>query len=432
MCTHRSRCLSIAFGLLLFLGAKVHAQAAAPATGVLSLPITLSGEIRSRTELDAPGGAVASDYFSMLRSRLGIRVDPAPGISLVLQVQDSRVLGTEGSTSAPAVDVFDLHQGYLQLGTPWRGTELALRAGRQEIALGNERLVGAVNWSNTGRTFDGGRLSIAPRGAGGSERWSATAFAAIMEENGRRFGTASGTTAPPDHLVLGAYASAGAPQQRGADVTLLYDGGARYRAYADANRTTLDARVRAVPLGLRVELEAAAQTGAQNVTTAAGTSAQRVRAWLLGARIGRPLGHAAVTAGLDLLSGDDTPTDDRYTAFSTMFGTNHPYYGLMDVIGDPAAATKEHGLRDLFAQASYAMTAAFAPRAELHRFTLATGGERALGTEMDLVAPIKLPAGTALELGVSLFRAGPAAAPLGIGADGASRRWCYAQLRAGF
>jgi len=107
-------------------------------------------------------------------------------------------------------------------------------------------------------------------------------------------------------------------------------------------------------------------------------------------------------------------------------------YGLMDLIGDPAATTKERGLRDLFALATYAMSTSFVPRAEVHRFTLATGDERSLGTEVDVVAPLALPAGTSLELGFSLFRNGPAAAALGLGTEDTNRRWFYAQLRAGF
>jgi len=204
--------------MLLLAAAHLGAQASPPASTatVLSLPITFSGEIRSRTEWDAPGGAAAADVFTLLRSRFGARVDPVRGMSVVLQLQDSRVLGTEGNRVSSTVDVFDLHQGYLQLVTPWRGAEVGLRAGRQEIALGNERLVGAVNWSNTGRVFDGARVMFAPPGPVGADRWSTTAFAAVMEENGRRFGGAVTPSAPlPDHLVFGAFASRGAPGKPG-------------------------------------------------------------------------------------------------------------------------------------------------------------------------------------------------------------------------
>jgi hypothetical protein len=424
-------------GFVSVTASPVFAQSAttASAAPVLSLPIAFSGEVRSRTEWDAPGGAATADVFTMLRSRFGVRVEPTRGLSVILQLQDSRVLGTEGNRASSAVDVFDLHQGYLQLVSPWRGSELALRAGRQEIALGNERLVGAVNWSNTGRTFDGARVVLAPAGSAGTDRWSVTTFAAEMEENGRRFGgAAAGVEPAPDHVVLGAYASRGAPTKPGADVTVLYDGGARYRSYADAHRTTADARVRLpLPLAFRVELEGALQTGAQSYVPAAGApTAQSVRAWLAAGRLTRAVGRGTATAGVDLLSGDDSPADTRYSAFGTMFGTNHPFYGLLDVIGDPAATTKERGLRDVFLSAAHPVTTWLAPRAELHRFTLATGAERRLGGEADLIAPVRLAAGTMLELGYALFRAGPAAEPLGLGTDRDYRRWGYVQLRAGF
>lgn len=426
--------------LLVAVAARIDAQgpatAPAAATPALSLPITFSGEIRSRTEWDAPGGAAAADVFTMLRSRFAARVDPVRGVSVFLQLQDSRVLGTEDNRVSSTVDVFDLHQAYLQLATPWRGSEVGLRAGRQEIALGNERLVGAVNWSNTGRVFDGARVSLAPPGPAGADRWSMTAFAAVLEENGRRFGGAAATAAPaPDHLVFGAYASRGAPGKPGGDVTVLYDGGARYRSWLDADRTTVDARVRApLPLAFRAELEGAIQTGSQSYSSAttAPPSRQSVRAWLAGARLAHAIGRGTATGGIDLLSGDDTPTDGRYSAFGTMFGTNHPFYGLLDVIGDPAATTKERGLRDAFVTAAHPVTPWIAPRAELHRFTLATGSDRQLGTEADLVAPIQLGASTTLELGYALFRAGSAAESVGLGADRSYRNWGYAQLRAGF
>jgi hypothetical protein len=427
----------LAAALTLAVAAPLRAQSA-PAVSpgpVLSLPITFFGEVRSRTEWDAPGGAASADVFTMLRSRFGTRVDPVRGLSVTLQLQDSRVLGTEGNRVSSTVDVFYLNQGYLQLVTPWRGSEIGLRAGRPEIALGNERLVGAVNWSNTGRTFDGARLYLAPPGAAGADRWSATAFAAVMEENGRRFGGAAPTAAPiPDHLVFGAYASRGAAGKPGADLTLLYDGGSRYRSYVDANRSTVDARVRAaLPLAFRLELEGALQGGSQTFVPATGTATgQSVRAWLAGARASRALGRGTATAGMDLLSGDDTPADGRYTAFSTMFGTNHPFYGLLDLIGDPAATTKERGLRDVFVTAAHPVTTWLAPRAELHRFDLATGAERRLGTEADLVAPVRLAAGTTLEFGYALFRAGRAAEVLGLGTDRSYRKWGYLQLRAGF
>ena len=412
-------------------------QPAPPATTAAALPIVFSGEVRTRSERDHPSGAPA-DAFTYLRSRFGVRVEPAPGAGVVLQVQDSRVLGAEGNARAAAVEQLDLHQGYVELSAPWRGVRAAARVGRQEIALGNERLVGAVGWSNVGRSFDGARLLLAPDGAKpGAERWTATAFAATVEERGPRFGPSGGTAKAADHAVAGLFATRALAGGAVAEATALYDAGARYRGYTDANRATLDLRFRAPRvLGLSAELEGALQVGRQrDAVDTATVRPQQVRAWLVGARVGTtavPARRATAAVGVDLLSGDATPHDGRYTAFSTVYATNHPFYGLMDAIGDPAAATRERGLVDALATGSVRLTGALALRGELHHFRLASGAGRDLGWESDVTLPLRLTPAAGLELGYSAFRAGGDAATVGLGSRGTFRDWAYLQLRVAF
>lgn len=48
------------------------------------------------------------------------------------------------------LDAFDLRQAYLRL----KDGPFTFYLGRRELRLGNERLVGRSNWSNTSRTFD--------------------------------------------------------------------------------------------------------------------------------------------------------------------------------------------------------------------------------------------------------------------------------------
>ena len=435
------------------LGADLRAQATAPATTPAAAPATappaapavvFTGEVRARSELDRPGAPANADAFTYLRSRFGVRVAASANARIVLQVQDSRVLGTGSGAAGSAADVFALHQAYLELGGPWHGTSVAVRAGRQEIALGNERLVGAVNWSNTGRVFDGARVLLAPGGARpGTEPWTATAFVAIMEERGRRFGassSAAGGQRSADHAVAGVFASRALGGGAALEGTLLHDDGANYRAYHDARRTTLDARLRAPRvLGMSAELEGAVQMGRQrHLAPDAEESAairQDVRAWMLGARVGlpaRPGRRATGGVGVDVLSGDATPGDGRYGAFATMYGTNHPFYGLMDVVGDPATTTGDRGLVDALASASLVLSPSATVRGELHRFALPTGDERSLGWEADVVLPVRLSPAAGVELGYGAFRAGRGAAAVGLGENGATRHWAYLQLRAGF
>ncbi len=421
--------------LCVVLATPLHAQQAPSGAATTSLPpLRFTGEVRVRSELDAPD-ALASDGFTYLRTRIGVRADPAPGATVFLQLQDSRVLGTEGNSVSATTDVFDLHQGYVQLSGETGGHLLALRAGRQEIALGNERLVGSVNWSNTGRSFDGVLATLAPQARGSAAApWTLTAFGAVVDEHGRRFGGSTPASGYADHSLLGAFLTTG-PGANAADVTLLYDDGMRYRSFADAKRMTLDLHVRRQLASVRVELEGATQAGNQRALLADTTTfiAQQVRAWLLGARVGATVARRGdMTLGVDVLSGDDTPADASYTAFSTMFATNHPYYGLIDIIGDPAASTKDRGLVDAFALGAWTVGDTFTPRVELHRFSLERSRRAILATEADLVAPVRLTSASAVELGYSVFRPGASAAAVGLGASGAVRQWLYLQLRAGF
>ena len=419
-----------AAALLLALPLAAAAQVA-PAIGAgdTTRRVTLSGEIRTRAELDRPGAPGATDAVTRLRARIGAAIAAAERTTIVLQVQDSRVLGADAR--APGSE-FDLHQGYVELAAPWRAATVAVRAGRQEIALGNERLVGVVSWSNAGRSFDGVRVLVAPTGA--SPRWTATAFAATVEERGARAGAAQRAA---DHAVAGLYATrvvgAGA-----LDVTLLHDVGGHYRAYDDARRTTLDARLRTGRvLGVAAELEGAVQVGRQRVLPTDGTPAhaQDVRAWLAAARLATsPLGERRATAavGVDVLSGDATPDDGRYTGFATMYASNHAFYGLMDLVGEPAASTQERGLVDAFATAAVRLHPTASLRAELHRLALAAGTDRPLGWEADVAVPVRVGPTASLELGVAAFRAERGASAVGLCTAGRTHARGYLQLRAGF
>lgn len=414
-----------------------------PDAGTVALPLSVFGEVRTRSEWMGATASVSSDAFTYLRSRLGIRIDASPDARIVLQGQDSRVFGAEGSASpsATAVDVFDLHQGYLELTTSTRGIATTIRAGRQEIVLGNERLVGAGNWTNTGRSFDGARIIVAPRSRQSALPWSTTVFVANVEERGPHFGSASAAGAPSaadhvDHMVAGAYVTRLFARASMVDATVLYDRDASYRAYDGATRATIDTRLRSDGIGdlpLRGELEVAYQGGRQRVSASA--ERQDVRAWLGAARLGTtPMSarHATVAIGVDALSGDATPTDGRYTAFSTMFATNHPFYGLMDVIGDPAATTKERGLVDALATGSIAGPGSSTLRAELHHFGLATGADRSLGWETDLGLVTRVNRAATIDFGFSAFDAGDGAAAVGLGRDRAPRRWIYLQMAVAF
>jgi hypothetical protein len=132
--------------------------------------ISFDGQFRLRAEADGRTTGTKPDYATLSRIRGGVRVGLTDWIRAYVQLQDARAWGSELNTLTDAgADNFDMHQGYAELG----GTgAFNTRLGRQEMILGDERLVGAVGWSNTGRSFDGVRLMGEARGIG----WTAFAY----------------------------------------------------------------------------------------------------------------------------------------------------------------------------------------------------------------------------------------------------------------
>lgn len=124
-------------------------------------------ELRLRPEgfrglLFKPGN---DDAYVLSRIRLSLRIVPQPWLKFFAQGQDAHVFGNDRIGKAPPFqDRLDLRQAYVELGDLEK-YPILLRAGRQELAYGEERLIGSGNWSNTARTFDAVRLSLHGHGA---------------------------------------------------------------------------------------------------------------------------------------------------------------------------------------------------------------------------------------------------------------------------
>src|SRR5687767_15798168 len=55
-----------------------------------------------------------------------------------------------------------IRQAYVEFGKA-EAPMVSLRVGRQELFFGEQRLVGHLNWTNTARTFDAARVTVAGR-----------------------------------------------------------------------------------------------------------------------------------------------------------------------------------------------------------------------------------------------------------------------------
>jgi len=383
------------------------------AWGQESASARLSGQLRLRGEFDDRTASASPDAAVLSRIRLGVAVDPEPWVRAFVQLQDARAWGTETNTLTDAsADQFDLHQGYVELGAT--DDAVLARLGRQEVVLADERLVGAVGWTNTGRSFDGAHVSL---GRGLRARIFGFAIAEREALIPTGLDPQQNADGQPDGMLAGTFVErsvSGAAVQ----FTALYD-----RHAATDESYTLN--LRALHRDGRWIWEAAA---------AYQFGPQRAAAFASG-RFGRALGAITAEVGADYLSGDDDPASGRRTAFNTLYTTGHKFYGWMDYMVSFPAATGDRGLLDALAQVTW-QPGHWRLRTDLHRFTLAEnrGGESLLGWELDLDAARQLVPSVRLEGGASMFSAGDAA-PVVLPAFAAGKgttTWAWAQLTVTF
>src|SRR5437764_4390104 len=138
--------------------------------------LRFSGEYRARLEGFTGGGFKPnkSDLYGLSRLRLTMKVQPSLWLNFVLQGQDAHVFGKNQHPAVPPFqDTMDLRQAFVEIGDAEKKS-VYLRAGRQELAFGDERLVGNADWLNTARSFD------ALRGGWRYGRFGVQAFAASV------------------------------------------------------------------------------------------------------------------------------------------------------------------------------------------------------------------------------------------------------------
>jgi hypothetical protein len=132
-----------------------------PVNGQLPSWLRLSGEERVRLEGVENGGfkPANSDLYLLQRFRFNLNIQPASWLKVFVQTQDARVFWKNQIPAPPLQSTWDLRQAYAEFGDMDKAPA-TLRVGRQEIILGEERLVGPSNWTNTGRTFDAARATF--------------------------------------------------------------------------------------------------------------------------------------------------------------------------------------------------------------------------------------------------------------------------------
>lgn len=123
--------------------------------------IRLGGQQRLRFEGLYPGSyAAGKDYYLLYRTRIDLTIKPFHWLTLFGQGQDARIYMEDRAKPAPPYKVsWGLRQAYVGLGNLENG-RVSMIVGRQEINLGDQRLVGSSDWGNAARSFDAVRLRL--------------------------------------------------------------------------------------------------------------------------------------------------------------------------------------------------------------------------------------------------------------------------------
>ena len=344
--------------------------------------ITVPGQIRLRGEWDGRTGGTGDDAAVLSRIRVGLATRVEPWLSAFVQLQDARAWGTEADPTEGTADQFDLHQGYLDLT---KGPT-TLRIGRQEVGLGDERLVGPLAWANTGRSFDGALVRRELPGGHLRAFWMTVMERDALTPTGVHPQQNEGDDA--DGWLLGAFFT----RQVGPgplELMLLHD-----RNAATDESWTAHGRLHGARGRLLFDASAAYQFGPDR------------GAYLFSALLGAAVGTGGrVAAQLDYISGDDDPLDAERKAFHTLYPTAHAYHGYMDYFLTFPAHTAAAGLIDAVARITVPVPAPWTLRGDLHHFSLAEDrlGDRSLGIETDIVVGRTLAPGATIEGGASLF-----------------------------
>ena len=425
---------------------------------------------RSRWEIRADNfdfnddlDALADDNWFLFRVRLGMLVRPVTWLKIYAQGQDAREWLSDrpdfpGLLAAEGDDSFDLRQGYIELGDP-KLFPLTLKLGRQILSYGDERIIGAFDWNNIGRTFDAAKLRWEESG------WSLDAFASSVVVPARGQYNQSdfynGNETDRGQVFSGLYYSTSAlafqttelyalhlyenpnprllPSARG-DTSFVTFGlrikskpgafGSQPQSFSGNAKEVADGKTMSPPpkpAGFDYDAELAFQTGEVRGLDLTSFAAHAGIGYTLNTS-GLPRFGLAYNFG----TGDGDAGDGEIETFQNLFPTNHKFYGQMDVFA-------WQNMHDLEASVKAQPVKAVTLKAEYHAFWLAStedvwyraNGVTAVrpltaaardasnyaGSELDLFAQWAVTKQFTVEAGYSHFFAGDYLGETGAGDD---------------
>jgi alginate export protein len=295
------------------------------ANSVMPSWLRVRGEFRERVEGFENSGFTPErdDSYALSRVRLNATITASKSLSFQANVQDARVARKQvGPTAAPFRGPFDLRTAFADIGDA--KAPIGARLGRQELAFGEQRLLGHLAWVNTGRSWDAARVILR------SKAWQADIFGASLVRSLPDEFDKSGN----GNRLAGVYASS--PKvipQAAVEPYLFWRRDVNLRSelttVGNLSQTTMGVRVAGkLPARLDYGVEMAMQRGS--------LAADSVSAWAGHWQIRESLpgaGAIKLTSEYNFATGDESPTDGRRQTFDQLYPTGHDKLGLADQVG---------------------------------------------------------------------------------------------------
>ena len=401
--------------------------------------VTISGQLRERVEWWNN-----SQIIGNFRARIKLTAKLADGVTAVFTPQavgfwgenrQGLILGERTSAEGVSGETnnVNMHEAYMLLSNPFGIEGAILKIGRQEVNIGNQRLVGAVGWSQAGRSLDGILAGYA------SDYGLAAVFYGKLNDTTSRFDAwvVPNSDAGDVNLLVATWQGKLKPFGIGGtyEVTDIYVNGEQHPSVENIN--TIYGRVTPViDLGMakaKVNVEAAFQSGEAANGNNYGGYFFSVGG---GATFTDVAAKPSVFVGYDYYSGDDKVGDGDINAFWSVLPTAHKWLGFADQIwvgnfykfNGIFPADGDEGITDLYVKLSAKPLPKVATLAHVHYFQTAEDNNnsgKTAATEVDLQAKYKYSKNLCLTLGYEFFNPDDA---LGNG-DSIHHFWLQADLK---
>ena len=398
---------------------------------LFSQVFSVDGDLRNRFEYRAGYKKPASDLtdptsiiFQRGRIAFSFKTD---SFQVQLSFQDARIWGQNGSTSEANVAL--VHESWFRY---WASPTLSFKIGRQEISYDDQRIVGAPDWSPSGKSYDAGLVV-----------WESPEKGVIANLGG-------GLNRSKDDLVLSDYTpdyfrffTVGYLKKSigtSSSISLLsFTEGNQKKGAASIiyPRHTVGSNTILSKDALSADISAYLQHGQNEAgsTLLAGAFALK-GTYKMNSAGSVYLGGAYYTgtSRTQVLKG-------KTNSFIRPYGTAHTLHGFMDYY-TKLKEMKEGGLVDLFVGYKCNLSAKWGAQLDYHYFALAESGfadaaapqgynhvgNKELGSELDFVLSYQLAKSFMIQGGYSIMLQTATAEKLLVVTNGKTSQWAFFSL----